>query len=278
MTVLFVFAYYPEALPFIKLYSFKLIFQLKNIRCWYAGKENMYVLVTGGGSVYTTAAISVFFEKFPSLKKDALCVNIGIAGSFKKPLHQTFYACKISNYHNNKTFYPDVFIKSNMAEVISIEFPANDEIMSAYPDALFDMEAYSFAGTCKLFVENHQIHCFKFVSDNDGVIKDEFEMWQHYEAQSSYILQHIQQIEKTIQSFFQNTQDITQELHHIISQLPITQTQKHQLHKAAMFYLSRQSNLNNFNNLLNEHNLSAYKHKSQKNKAFQKLLNILYNV
>ncbi|MCX7728055.1 MAG: hypothetical protein N2203_01155 [Bacteroidia bacterium] len=275
---LLVFAHPQEAAPFIEKYSCNTLFQLKTIQCLYSENNQIYFLITSGGAVNTSVALSVFFERFSTLKNNILCFNIGIAGSFNKPIYHWHYISKITNYHNNKSFYPDIFIKANYAEIMTIEFPANKKIMSVYPDVLFDMEAFAFANTLKFFVQNHQIHCIKFVSDNDGVIKDIHELLSHYQKQLSEALNIIQDIENIFTTKLVQNADTEKELKIIIESLPVTQSQQSQFKKAAVYYLQHNGSLNQIRQIINEHHLHTIKIKSEKNSIFRKILNQLYNV
>lgn len=280
---LFVFAYPEESAPYTQYFSPKHLFQIKNIQCSYSEKYQSYILVAGSGSIHISVALSVFFEKFSHLKNEIVCFNIGIAGSYKKPLHQIFYASKIVNYHNEKTFYPDIFVKHPMAELVSIEFPADKKIMSAYPDAMFDMEGFAFANTLKFFAHNHQIHCIKFISDNDGIIRDIDETMAAYHSKTDEILALTDNITKIIYDFFHTSSEYAEnksyvtEIENIANHLPLTQSQKYQFKKAALFFL-KNHHLSDLHKVLSDYSLHAVMSKRERNRAFQSILKTLYNV
>lgn len=278
---LLVFAYPDEAQVYLNHFPAKSLFQLKNIHCLINEKENVYILITGSGFENVSVAISVFFERYYHLKENILCFNIGIAGSYGQPLYSVFYASKITNYHTLKSFYPDVFIKTSMAELMSILFPANKKIMKHYPDALFDMEAYAFANTCRFFVKNHQIHCIKLVSDKDGKIMDLFQLLEQYEHKATEVLSIIYQIEQQVKQFFKdNNTKVVYDT--IIAQtfsqkMRLTVSQQNQLNKAIQYYLhhySKDSLETIFQSALN----TEIKSKQERNQFFQQILNQLYNV
>lgn len=278
---LFVFAYPEEAQVYLNHFPSKPLFQLKNIQCLINEKEQVYSLITGSGFENVVVAISVFFERCNHLRKNILCFNIGIAGSYGQPLYSVFYASKITNYHTLKSFYPDVFLKTSTAELMSILFPANEEIMKHYSNALFDMEAYAFANTCRYFVKNHQIHCLKFVSDKDGKISDMFQLLEQYENKATEILSIIHLIEQHVEKFFTTNNPsknfdttIQQELS---QKLRLTFSQQHQLNKAIQYYLhhySKDSLETIFQSVMN----TEIQSKQERNQVFQQILKQLYNV
>jgi len=277
---LFVFAHFEEAQPFLNTFPSKLHFQLKTIQCYHSEENNVYILITGSGFFNISVALSVFFERYAYLKKDILTFNIGIAGSFNKDLYQVFYISKITNYHTLHSFYPDVFIPFPIAELVSIEFPANKKIMAAYPDALFDMEGYAFATASKFFLKNHQIHCIKFVSDNDGCIQDMDELLNRYELSANSMLSMVQQIEKEVQAYFKEEENFDEEVQNIVSKwsekLHLTHSQKIQLHKALMYCKQHNKNIDFIHSLNFGDTKKISKHK--RNKYFQNILKQLYYV
>jgi len=283
MPRLFVFAYPEEAAPYIHHFSPKHLFQIKNIQCLYSESHRCYLLITGSGSIHMSVALTIFFERFSHLKNDIVCFNIGIAGSYKRPLHHIFYASKISNYHNEKTFYPDIFIQYSLAELISIEFPADEKIMLAYPDAMFDMEGFAFANTLKFFVHNHQIHCIKFISDNNGIIQDMDNTISAYHCKTDEVLTLSENITHTIHTFFHSLSKDSEnknnfaEIDNITNTLPLTQSQKHQLKKAALFFLKKHP-FSELNNVLSLYPLHSALSKREKKQALQNILKTLYHV
>jgi hypothetical protein len=274
---LFVFAHFEEAHPFLNAFPSKSLFQLKTIQCYFAEENNIYILITGQGFFNVSVAISVFFERHPQLKKDILCFNVGIAGSFNKSLYDLFYISKIINYHTLLCFYPDVFIHFPMVELVSIEFPADRTTMSAYPDALFDTEGYAYATACRFFLKNHQIHCIKLVSDNDGCIKDVDELLHHYESTVPSVISVVHQLENEVSSFFKKQNTFEEDIHKIVSKLTetfhLTHSQKEQLHKALIY--SKQNNKDlEFIYSFGERKIS----KKERKKHFYQILKRLYCV
>lgn len=281
MSKLFLFAYPQEAEPFLKHYDAKHLFHLKNIQYLFSETHNVYFIITGSENSSVSVALSIFFEKYTNLKNNITCFNIGIAGSFQKPLYHIFYASKITNYHNLKSFYPEVFIKSDYAELMSIQFPADKKIMSQYPHHLFDMEGYTFATTAKYFVKNHQIHFIKFISDNDGQIKNSFELLDEYEKQTPSFIDIINTISREIEKFFyRDTHQIInaeEYINKISDNLSLTYSQKQQLLKSSFFFL-RNNPLENLKSVFREFENNTISSKQQRNKYFQSILKTLYNV
>lgn len=275
---LFAFAYPQEAQPFIELFSPKHLFQLKTIQCLYAEKHQIYFLITGSGSINTSVALTAFFERNSGLKDNILCFNIGIAGSRNKQLYTVYLASKISNYHTFQSFYPDIFVKTNYAELITIQFPADKKIMAVYPNAMFDMEGFAYAYTLKFYVQNHQIHCIKFISDNDGSIKNPEELLQVYFCQASTILQIINSITATYTKFFSSKNIIPAELYTFIENLPFTFSQKIQLKDAALFYLKNNHTISDIYSHFQKYKWNDIKIKKDRNILFEKMIKELYRV
>lgn len=278
---LIVFAYLEEAQPFIDYYSCVHLFQLKNIQYLFSEKYNTYIIITGGGFFATSVAISVFFERYNKLNTNIICLNIGIAGSYKLPLYQVFYASKVMNYHNHKCFYPDIFIQTNYAELMSIEFPATKEIMQIYPNYMFDMEAYAFVSAVRYFVSNHFIHCIKFISDHNGLISNMYEMSEAYKHSSQQILALINVIvEKTFTSSLSKQKEIfidEKTITDITKCYHLTYSQQETLRKALKYYLYYHSK-QELHTLLQKFLNIEIKYKHERNTVFDKLLNALYNV
>ncbi|MEW6773665.1 MAG: hypothetical protein AB1304_06685 [Bacteroidota bacterium] len=276
---LLVFAYPQEAESFLKFYNTTFLFHLKHIQYHFSEQNNTYIIICESGSINTSVALSIFFEKFSSLKNNILCFNIGIAGSYTLPLYQIFLASKVTNYHHLKSFYPDIFIKTNYAPLMSIEFPANADIMKLYSQYMFDMEAWTFVNTLKFFVKNHQIHCIKFISDNNGQIEDIYQFMQVYQNKSEEIIHIINQIaleyEKHL-TIHSNTNKFF--IQKIISNLPLTQSQQIQLSKALHYALTHQLSEQQIRDIIHHYNFKSIKHKREKNQIFKNLLNHLYNV
>ncbi len=277
---LLVFAYLEEARPFIEYYSSRYLYNLKTIQCLFSEQHNTYILITGGGFHSTSVAITSFFERYSRVEKDIICFNIGIAGSFKLPLYEVFYASKIINYHNYKSFYPDVFIKAPYAELMSIEFSADKKIMQQYPEAMFDMEAYSFVSACRYFVKNHHIHCIKFISDNNGIISDMFEMLNAYKKVFPKFLEIIDSIiEKIHPSHLSVDQDIANMhiLHDFAEKHSFTYSQKRILDRAARYYVHYHS-IDDLHHLLQQYANVKTKLKSERDNLFEEIINLLYYV
>ncbi len=276
---LLVFAYPQEAEPFLKFNNPTFLFHLKHIQYYFSEQNNTYIIICESGSINTSVALSIFFEKFSSLKNNILCFNIGIAGSYTLPLYQIFLASKVTNYHHLKSFYPDIFIKTNYAPLMSIEFPANADIMKSYSEYMFDMEAWAFVSTLKFFVKNHQIHCIKFISDNNGQIDDIFQLLENYQNQTEKMIDLI----NNITSDYQKHQNIsssskTEFIQQIITNLPLTQSQQVQLSKALQYAVQHNLNEQQIQNIIQQYNFTSTKHKKEKNQIFKNLLNHLYNV
>lgn len=276
---LLVFAYPQEAESFLKFYNTTFLFHLKHIQYHFSEQNNTYIIICESGSINTSVALSIFFEKFSSLKNNILCFNIGIAGSYTLPLYQIFLASKVTNYHHLKSFYPDIFIKTNYAPLMSIEFPANADIMKLYSQYMFDMEAWTFVNTLKFFVKNHQIHCIKFISDNNGQIEDIFQLLEKYQNQTKRIIDLINNITSEYEKY-QNTSSSSKAdfIQQIITPLALTQSQKTQLSKALHYALTHQLSEQQIRDIIHHYNFKSIKHKREKNQIFKNLLNHLYNV
>lgn len=273
------FAYFEEAQPFINYYGAERLFEIKNIQLFFSESHRIYCLISGQGALNTAVATSIFFEKFISDPKKIICFNIGIAGGFNLPLHEIFYITKITNYHHLKSFYPEVYIKSNYAELMSIEFPADENIMMLYPHILFDMEGYAFATSLKYFVQNHQIHCIKFVSDNDGKIADINHLIDIYTKKLKSFIDITDAITNEYEKVCMNKNNHHEQvLHSYIENMDITFSQKQQLFKALKYALIHNKNISLFINDMFVKTLNATVSKHEKKQIINKLISDLYNV
>lgn len=281
MHKIFVFAHYEEAESWIKTFPVQhLLFSLKNIQYLQSKNQEYSFIITGQGFYAMSVALSVFFQKYPTLKDSAVCFNIGIAGSYTLPLYEVFCASKITNYHTQKSFYPDIFYDAPFTELISIEFPASQKIMKQFPSAAFDMEAYSFAHTLKYFVKNHQIHCIKFISDHDGYIHDIDELMNKYHQKTSYILQIIEKIENKLQKYFSshiNHSEWHEEIRRIAHYMRLTHSQTQMLFKLSQFYIQHHS-IEELMQILNQTHHIQILSKHQRNQYFQHIINQLSHV
>ncbi|GCD78289.1 hypothetical protein JCM31826_17710 [Thermaurantimonas aggregans] len=163
MKTLLVFAHWEEAKSVVQNFDAKLSSSPSFFRKY--SNDQIDILVTGMGILNMQAAVVHYF----STESTADCaLNVGLAGSALKTLHSWFAASSI-HCDPFKTHYPDpIFSKLPYATLHTVHQPATESEMKNQPDSLFDMEGYGFVSGAKRFLQNHQFHLLKFVSDHDG--------------------------------------------------------------------------------------------------------------
>ncbi|MFN4299030.1 MAG: hypothetical protein ACK4EX_04755 [Thermaurantimonas sp.] len=166
MKTLLVFAHWEEARHVVRY------FDARSINCPAFYKrfscDSYDIIVTGIGILNMQAAVIHYF----STESKADCaLNVGFAGSASKTLH-SWYAASSVHCTPFKAHYLDpVFSKSPYAPLHTVHQPATESQMKNKPDSLFDMEGYGFVTGAKRFLQIHQIHLLKFVSDRDGKLE-----------------------------------------------------------------------------------------------------------
>lgn len=163
MKPLLVFAHWEEAKTLIQHCGAKKIHSPHFYRHYSSEREDL--LITGMG-IFSIMASTVHY--LTNHKENHLILNIGLAGSYRRPLY-SWNAISSVHFSHLKTYYTDAVLPSLVyAPLQTVVKPASEEEMKRMPDFLFDMEGYGFLESARRFVEKHRIHLIKFVSDRNG--------------------------------------------------------------------------------------------------------------
>lgn len=96
-----------------------------------------------------------------------ILLNIGIAGHQNYAVGDIFLADKITNFDNNKNYYPPLIFSPCCPTATLTTF---NKPQQTYPEfALCDMEASAFYETASRFSSSELIHCLKVISDNEAM-------------------------------------------------------------------------------------------------------------
>lgn len=162
--ILLVFATPQEAKPFITLTNAEKINQKRQL-IYHSSLESITLLVTGIGVFNASIRLTEYLSTHPT---PSIIVNIGLAGSFGLKENEWYIASAFS-YLDCKTHYSDIISrKFKYAHLHTVNKPADNSKMAQHPLWMYDMEAYGLATSARYFLENHQFHAFKFISDRDG--------------------------------------------------------------------------------------------------------------
>jgi nucleoside phosphorylase len=245
-------------------------------------KENTLLVVSGVGKIPTSIALSYVGSQFPEFSN--FWINIGIAGSCHRDreLGSSFLISKASDLSTNHSYYPDLIHQSpwQTATLASADRPWIGEPPQGYD--LVDMEGSAFFQTALYFVESHQVHSVKIISDYLEGFRcrpTDIEKWM--ESATAPILEWIELLQ--VQDYkpeFLNRDEINEmesQLSFYSENLRLSYTQKEELRKA----LEIASRRNRLSQLLPEEYI--YQTGESKNKdlgklKLKKLLQYLYNV
>lgn len=159
-----IFAMRVEAKKFIKHFNLKKVsdkpFEV------YEGK-NINLIISGVGKINSSAATAYLLKDIRVDHNDLnYIINIGICGTLNENFNvgDLVLINKIRDYKRKKNYYPDIIFKHFLKEgsIQSIDY-INTEYETE--EDLVDMESSSIFYTASKFLNTHQIHCLKVVSD-----------------------------------------------------------------------------------------------------------------
>ncbi len=267
------FALYKEAESIIKSINAKLINRLKGIQLF--NNESTYIIISGTGYINTANAITWLHCTYPHIINKALCINIGLAASESLNLYSWNYAGCIIDYATDKKFYTDIFTNEIPQCLFSVNKPADHNLTQLHPNAMFDMEGFSFVKTCQIFQPNHHIHIYKFISDKGDLFLDPDSMFKHY---SENVIDNLNNLTHQIKYYLKKylKEDSDNKLDDFLlkteNQFSLTFYQKNQLKNAVKYFLC----FNTMNELEQIVLNKKFKHKRDKNYYFNNLINQLY--
>jgi adenosylhomocysteine nucleosidase len=170
MRLLITVALHPEARPLITHFGLKQDTTSHAVPIFH--RENHALAVSGVGRLKSAIATTYLLSRISSLD-DVILLNIGIAGHTQVPkagsveLGDLFLVHKITEQATGHTFYPDMLVKSPIAESVltTVDRPLDRSDNMKIESGLVDMEAAGFYQAAATFLAPHQIHCIKIVSD-----------------------------------------------------------------------------------------------------------------
>lgn len=169
-------AFYGECSGLIKHYNLKKRQTDKYYRFDVFENENqpVRIILTGQGSVMAAAAVSGAASFFGIKAEDAI-INVGTCAGDYEP-GQVFICNKITEEATDRTFYPDMILRSSLPERELVTAPvvirkSIHEYVNkdSYDMVLYDMEAAAIYQAANLYVGPHRMGFVKVVSDNGDI-------------------------------------------------------------------------------------------------------------
>ncbi len=148
-----------EARPLIDYFHLKEVMGIKGYRIW--KKEEMLLILSGTGKLFSAAATSFLLGKYPEITQ---MVNVGICGHAHLSLGSLIMANKIIDSSENRSFYPTMIISPpcTTLTVICLLKPSQEY----REESCFDMESAGFFPAASKFLPAECIQVLKVISDN----------------------------------------------------------------------------------------------------------------
>ena len=125
-------------------------------------RDDVALIVAGIGKVAAAAAVSRL-HGVTGAERDAVWINVGIAGHGTRPVAEAVLAHKVVDRASGRAWYPPLVFKPPCAtdQVTTVDRP---ERAFDLPGA-FEMEASGFVPSAGRFASAELVHCVKIVSD-----------------------------------------------------------------------------------------------------------------
>ncbi len=125
-------------------------------------REDLALAVSGPGKA-AAAAATAYLHLAAGGGRDAVWLNVGIAGHGSRAVGEAVLAHKVHDRAAGRSWYPPIVFAAPCAtdQVTTVDVPERD---FAAPGA-FDMEAAGFWPTACRFASAELVHCLKIVSD-----------------------------------------------------------------------------------------------------------------
>ncbi len=125
-------------------------------------RDEVALVVSGIGKASSAAATS-YLHLITGGSRDAVWLNVGIAGHGTRPVGETILAHKVSDHASGRAWYPPlVFTPPCATDLVTTVDRPEREMASA---GAFEMEASGFVATAGRFASGELVHCLKVVSD-----------------------------------------------------------------------------------------------------------------
>lgn len=179
-----------EAQPLIQHFKLSDLKEFNLFRIYQSKDKTISLTISGVGKLNMAAAVSYQHACLNTSTSD-IWLNIGVAGHAAIPLGEVRLVNKITDEHDNATWYPQIIFNSpcKSTNLITLDNPSTD-----YQDALFDMEASAFYQMAIRLGTVEMIHCLKIVSDNTEQNTDTV----NADSVKKMITEQVQTIEKLI--------------------------------------------------------------------------------
>ena len=151
-----------EAEPLIQHFKLSDIKEFDLFRIYQSKDKEISLTTTGIGKLNMAAAVSYQYACLKTSAAD-IWLNIGVAGHATLSLGEARLVNKITDEHDDTSWYPQIIFNSPCAStnLITLDKPSTD-----YQDALYDMEASAFYQLAIRLGTAELIHCLKIISDN----------------------------------------------------------------------------------------------------------------
>lgn len=125
--------------------------------------ETMKLIISKVGCLNAASAASYLGAQ----SKNALWLNIGLAGHLSAKVGSLFLVSKIALKESNKVFYPYLPLKQEIARssLLTLDKPSQEY----QEDLLYDMEGYGFYFAASKFTSLERVQLLKIVSDGPQV-------------------------------------------------------------------------------------------------------------
>ncbi len=156
----FVVALEAEAKPLVERYRLALDGDVRGFKIF---RRDAVALVVSGVGKTAAAAATSFLHLAADGDRDAVWLNVGIAGHGTRPVGEAILAHKVVDGGSGRAWYPPLAFKPPCAtdQVTTVDRP---ERQLDRPGA-FDMEASGFVAAAGRFASAELVHCLKIVSD-----------------------------------------------------------------------------------------------------------------
>ena len=227
--MVFVFmALYPEAKPMIKRLGLRKRTDRTRFQEFVSENSEVILAITGVGPVAAAAAVAAVLTEYDAGPGDQL-LSVGTAAA----LHGgtgIFLLNKLLDQNSDRTFYPDMLIKTDLREASGITGSAvlsqRAAAFMAVAADLYDMESAAVYQAGNLFLGPHQMNFIRVVSDggveakdrdrvvSDGDIETETEMIkpEATEAAASYVSDMAARVNAVINSHVEEISDYVEKL------------------------------------------------------------------
>ncbi len=255
----FIIATHSEARPIIDLFRLKKIKNQNKVSIY--SNKNMSVTITGIGKVNSAVGvIQTFYEV--SQEMNNIWINLGLAGHKDKKIGEIFSVSKISDYENNKFFYPFINeFKIEYDECISLGKEKKE-----YNQSIFDMESSGFYDAAKKFSTKEFIQIIKVISDNESnsieFEKKEkiYKLINKHKHKIFELCEYMKKLKNM--TLKQNLKAIDHEYQSLIKNIKFTFTEKEQIKSLLNLYFSKYNSIKK--NIFNINENGAYNIKQLK--------------